>query len=192
MVDTPIRAVQSGRIRRPDLPPHMLVGPTGPVGYVMHRIDTPTPWRFHTVSNPQTGPSRRCPTHPTDPTRHLAAPGQRRRQPLPGPSRWSTESTPSSATSKNATSWSTTTRVTPRRLGDSMQFTDTAGRQFLCGVGRAGVHRPELAGLNLATAARDKPSDLFARRAHSSPTDGRQPPLPAREPGPAPANNPTR
>ncbi|UXA19084.1 hypothetical protein [Mycobacterium sp. SMC-4] len=58
-----------------------------------------------------------------------------------------------------------TTRVTLVDC-DSMQFTDPTGRQFLCGVGRPEFTAPELAGLDLATTARHKSSDLFALAVH--------------------------
>jgi hypothetical protein len=58
-----------------------------------------------------------------------------------------------------------TTRVTLVDC-DSMQFIDGSGHQYLCGVGRPEFTAPELAGLNLATTARKKPSDLFALAVH--------------------------
>ncbi len=58
-----------------------------------------------------------------------------------------------------------TTRVTLVDC-DSMQFTDKQGHQFLCGVGRPEFTAPELAGLDLASSARRKPSDLFALAVH--------------------------
>jgi hypothetical protein len=60
---------------------------------------------------------------------------------------------------------SDTTRVTLVDC-DSMQFTDADGHQFLCGVGRPEFTAPELAGANLSTTAREKPSDLFALAVH--------------------------
>jgi DNA-binding helix-hairpin-helix protein with protein kinase domain len=47
-----------------------------------------------------------------------------------------------------------------------MQFTDAAGRQFLCGVGRPEFSAPELAELNLRHQPRDTASDLFALAVH--------------------------
>ncbi|WP_179475850.1 hypothetical protein [Mycolicibacterium vinylchloridicum] len=49
---------------------------------------------------------------------------------------------------------------------DSIQFADSRGRQFFCGVGRPEFTAPELAGLDLSAAVRDKPSDLFALAIH--------------------------
>src|SRR6202011_5170683 len=45
---------------------------------------------------------------------------------------------------------------------DSMQFTDAAGRVFLCGVGRPEFTAPELAGAELSAHPRRKPADLVA------------------------------
>ena len=58
-----------------------------------------------------------------------------------------------------------TTRVTLVDC-DSMQFTDASGQQYLCAVGRPEFTAPELAGVDLAVTAREKPSDLFALAVH--------------------------
>ncbi|HRD11795.1 MAG TPA: hypothetical protein PLI79_08030 [Mycobacterium sp.] len=166
MVDTPPSgAVQSDGFAVLTWPLHMLVGPTGPVGYVMHRIDTSNAVEIHTVSNPTN-----------------------RAKPLPNAPQWTPHVTWLHLVNVAANLClavevvhrvdavigdfqernilvNDTTRVTLVDC-DSMQFTDTAGRQFLCGVGRPEFTAPELAGLNLATAARDKPSDLFALAVH--------------------------
>jgi DNA-binding helix-hairpin-helix protein with protein kinase domain len=49
---------------------------------------------------------------------------------------------------------------------DSMQFTDPAGRQYLCTVGRPEFTAPELAGIDLHTQPRSQASDLFALAIH--------------------------
>ncbi|TDO10469.1 hypothetical protein EV580_4758 [Mycobacterium sp. BK086] len=49
---------------------------------------------------------------------------------------------------------------------DSIQFADSRGRQFFCGVGRPEFTAPELVGLDLSAAVRHKPSDLFALAIH--------------------------
>lgn len=49
---------------------------------------------------------------------------------------------------------------------DSMQFTDSSGRQFLSPLGRPEFTAPELADVDLRTTARDKSSDLFALAVH--------------------------
>jgi len=58
-----------------------------------------------------------------------------------------------------------TTRVTLVDC-DSIQFTDRSGGTFLCAVGRPEFTAPELAGVDLAVTARQKPSDLFALAVH--------------------------
>jgi DNA-binding helix-hairpin-helix protein with protein kinase domain len=49
---------------------------------------------------------------------------------------------------------------------DSMQFTDTRGRQYLCGVARAEFTAPELSQMDLRVSPREKSSDLFALAVH--------------------------
>lgn len=49
---------------------------------------------------------------------------------------------------------------------DSMQLTDSAGRQYLSPLGRPEFTAPELAGVDLRNVARDKTSDLFALAVH--------------------------
>jgi DNA-binding helix-hairpin-helix protein with protein kinase domain len=58
-----------------------------------------------------------------------------------------------------------TTRVTLVDC-DSMQFTDTAGRQYPSPLGRLEFTAPELAGLDLRLAPREQSSDLFALAEH--------------------------
>ncbi|GAY17823.1 hypothetical protein [Mycobacterium sp. shizuoka-1] len=49
---------------------------------------------------------------------------------------------------------------------DSMQFTDPAGQQYLCTVGRPEFTAPELTGIDLHTQPRSQASDLFALAIH--------------------------
>jgi DNA-binding helix-hairpin-helix protein with protein kinase domain len=49
---------------------------------------------------------------------------------------------------------------------DSMQFADSAGRQFLCGVARPEFSAPELAATDLRRESRARASDLFALAVH--------------------------
>ncbi|WUI25892.1 hypothetical protein OG976_23330 [Mycobacterium sp. NBC_00419] len=166
MVDSPPSgAVQSDGFAVLTWPLHTLVGPTGPVGYVMHRIDTANAVEIHTISNPSN-----------------------RAKPLPAAPQWTPHVTWLHLVNVAANLClavevvhrvdavigdfqernilvNDTTRVTLVDC-DSMQFTDTTGHQYLCGVGRPEFTAPELAGLNLATTARHKPSDLFALAVH--------------------------
>ncbi|WP_328354304.1 hypothetical protein OG976_23325 [Mycobacterium sp. NBC_00419] len=166
MVDSPPSgAVQSDGFAVLTWPLHTLVGPTGPVGYVMHRIDTANAVEIHTISNPSN-----------------------RAKPLPAAPQWTPHVTWLHLVNVAANLClavevvhrvdavigdfqernilvNDTTRVTLVDC-DSMQFTDTTGHQYLCGVGRPEFTAPELAGLNLATTARHKPSDLFALSVH--------------------------
>jgi DNA-binding helix-hairpin-helix protein with protein kinase domain len=135
------------------------------VGYVMDRIDTATSVEIHGVSNPTT-----------------------RANPLPGGPTWTEHATWRHLVSVAANLClavaavhrvdavigdfqernilvNDTTRVSLVDC-DSMQFTDAAGRQFLCGIGRPEFTAPELAGVDLRTTAREKPSDLFALAVH--------------------------
>ncbi|WP_167103446.1 hypothetical protein [Mycobacterium sp. DL592] len=166
MVDSPPPgAVQSDGFAVLTWPLHTLVGPTGPTGYVMHRIDTSNAVEIHTISNPAN-----------------------RAKPLPTAPQWTPHVTWLHLVNVAANLClavevvhrvdavigdfqernilvNDTTRVTLVDC-DSMQFTDTTGHQYLCGVGRPEFTAPELAGLNLATTARHKPSDLFALAVH--------------------------
>lgn len=137
----------------------------GTSGYLMSRVDTSNAVEIHSVSNP------------TD-----------RMNPLPAAPQWTPHITWNHLVSVAANLClavetvhevnavigdfqernilvNDTTRVTLVDC-DSMQFTDRSGRQFLCGVGRPEFTAPELAGLDLASTARRKPSDLFALAVH--------------------------
>ncbi|SHU17922.1 putative secreted protein [Mycobacteroides abscessus subsp. abscessus] len=145
-------------------PLHLIEEP-GTVGYVMPRIDTSHAVEIHTVSNPAN-----------------------RANPLPSAPQWTRFATWSHLVNVAANLClavdavhqvdavigdfqernilvSDTTRVTLVDC-DSMQFTDAAGRQFLCAVGRPEFTAPELAGQNLAVTPRQRPSDLFALAVH--------------------------
>lgn len=145
--------------------PLQRVSGDGHSGYLMSRVDTSNAVEIHSVSNP------------TD-----------RMKPLPGAPQWTPHVTWRHLVSVAANLClavetvhkvdavigdfqernilvNDTTRVTLVDC-DSMQFIDRSGRQFLCGVGRPEFTAPELAGLNLMTTARGKPSDLFALAVH--------------------------
>ncbi|UUO01121.1 hypothetical protein M4D79_21060 [Mycolicibacterium novocastrense] len=153
----------------------------GAVGYLMPRIDTSDAVEIHTLSNPAN-----------------------RANPLPSAPVWTPNVTWSHLVNVAANLClavetvhrvdavigdfqernilvNDTTRVTLVDC-DSMQFTDASGRQYLCGVARPEFTAPELARVNLAVTAREKPSDLFAfGGAHPSSIDGRQSSVPQRK-----------
>lgn len=140
-------------------------GNDGTSGYLMRRIDTGDSVEIHTISNPAG-----------------------RTNPLPSAPQWTPRVTWPHLVNVAANLClavetvhgvdavigdfqernilvNDTTRVTLVDC-DSMQFTDQAGHQFLCAVGRPEFTAPELAGVNLATTPRDNPSDLFALAVH--------------------------
>jgi hypothetical protein len=146
-------------------PLHVLESDDGAVGYVMPRVDMATAVEIHTLSNPSN-----------------------RANPLPSAPQWTKAATwihlvniaanlciaTDAAHRMGAVIGdfqernilvSDTTRVTLVDC-DSMQFTDSAGRQFLCGVGRPEFTAPELAHANLRTTAREIASDLFSLAVH--------------------------
>ncbi len=146
-------------------PTEILYGASGPVGFLMPRIDTSTSVEIHTLSNPSN-----------------------RRDPLPSAPQWTRNVTWGHLVNTAANLClavqvvhrvdavigdfqernilvSDATEVTLVDC-DSMQFTDATGHQFLCGVGRPEFTAPELAGLDLRTVPREKPSDLFALAVH--------------------------
>ena len=146
-------------------PLHSVVGDDGAVGYVMPRLDTSNAVEIHTVSNPSN-----------------------RLKPLPAAPQWTphvswhhlvniaanlclavetvhrVDAVIGDFQERNILV-NDTTRVSLVDC-DSMQFTDASGNQFLCGVGRPEFTAPELAGVDLARTAREKPSDLFALAVH--------------------------
>ncbi|OBF29230.1 hypothetical protein [Mycobacterium sp. ACS4331] len=136
-----------------------------PIGFVMPRISTETSVEIHIMSNPSN-----------------------REDPLPGAPQWTRHATWGHLVNTAANLClavevvhrvdavigdfqernilvSDATQVTLVDC-DSMQFTDTAGRRFLCGVGRPEFTAPELAGANLRTQPRHQTSDLFALAVH--------------------------
>lgn len=146
-------------------PSGMLFDGDRAVGFVMPRINTATSVEIHTMSNPSN-----------------------RENPLPAAPQWPRRATWGHLVNTAANLClavqvvhrvdavigdfqernilvSDTTQVTLVDC-DSMQFTDNAGRQFLCGVGRPEFTAPELVGVDLRATARDKPSDLFALAVH--------------------------
>jgi len=146
-------------------PSGMLFDEGRPVGFVMPRIAAATSVEIHTLSNPSN-----------------------RQDPLPTAPQWTRHATWGHLVNTAANLClavqvahrvdavigdfqernilvSDTTQVTLVDC-DSMQFTDNAGRQFLCGVGRPEFTAPELAGVDLRVHPRRKPSDLFALAVH--------------------------
>ncbi|UUO01115.1 hypothetical protein M4D79_21030 [Mycolicibacterium novocastrense] len=160
----PDNAMQSDGFVVLTWPLHVVDG-DGCSGYIMSRVDTSNAVEIHAVSNPSG-----------------------RMNPLPSAPQWTPHITWFHLVSVAANLClavetvhkvdavigdfqernilvNDTTRVTLVDC-DSMQFTDDSGNQFLCGVGRPEFTAPELAGQNLATTARRKPSDLFALAVH--------------------------
>lgn len=166
MVDCPpAGAVQSDGFVVLTWPQQVLFEAGRPVGYAMPRINTAEAVELHTVSNPFN-----------------------RANPLAGTPQWTAHADWSHLLNVAANLClaveivhrvdavigdfqernifvSDTTRVTLVDC-DSMQFTDSHGRQYLCGVGRPEFTAPELATLDLRSQARDKPSDLFPLAVH--------------------------
>ena len=161
----PSGAVQSDGFVVLTWPLHVIDDGSGPMGYIMRRIDTTDAVEIHTVSNPSN-----------------------RLKPLASAPQWTPHMTWLHLVNVAANLClavdvvhrvdavigdfqernilvNDTTRVTLVDC-DSMQFTDGSGRQFLCGVGRPEFTAPELAGVDLAGTARQKPSDLFALAVH--------------------------
>ncbi|UXA20591.1 hypothetical protein [Mycobacterium sp. SMC-4] len=161
----PDGAVQSDGFVVLTWPTDLLDGSDGYAGYLMPRIDTSNAVEIHTVSNPSN-----------------------RANPLPSAPSWTPNVTWSHLVNVAANLClavdvvhrvdavigdfqernilvNDTTRVTLVDC-DSMQFTDRAGRQYLCGVARPEFTAPELAGVDLVVTARHKPSDLFALAVH--------------------------
>lgn len=146
-------------------PLHGVIGDDGLVGYVMRRLDTSNAVEIHTVSNPSNrlNPLPAAPPWTPHVTWHhlvniaanlcLAVDTVHRVDAVIGDFQ------------ERNILVNDTTRVSLVDC-DSMQFTDASGHKFLCGVGRAEFTAPELAGVDLARTAREKPSDLFALAVH--------------------------
>lgn len=147
-------------------PQDVLLDDAGVVaGYVMARIDTASAVEIHTLSNPVD-----------------------RANPLPSAPQWTkhaswahlvnvaanlclavetvhhTDAVIGDFQERNILVHDTT-RVTLVDC-DSMQVHAPDGRFFLCGVGRPEFTAPELAGVDLKTTPRQRPSDLFALAVH--------------------------
>jgi hypothetical protein len=166
MVDSPpAGAVQSDGFVVLTWPQHVVANAAGPVGYVMRRIDTADAVEIHTVSNPsnRANPLATAPQWTPHVTwLHLVNVAANLCLAVEVVHR--VDAVIGDFQERNILV-NNTTQVTLVDC-DSMQFTDAAGQQFLCGVGRAEFTAPELAGLNLAVAGREKPSDLFALAVH--------------------------
>ncbi|MGV0715514.1 hypothetical protein ABQE93_08925 [Mycolicibacterium sp. XJ662] len=161
----PDGAIQSDGFVVLTWPTDLFDGRNGVAGYLMPRIDTSDAVEIHTVSNPSN-----------------------RANPLPSAPGWTPNVTWSHLVNVAANLClavdvvhrvdavigdfqernilvNDTTRVTLVDC-DSMQFTDGAGRQYLCGVARPEFTAPELSGVDLLATGREKPSDLFALAVH--------------------------
>jgi DNA-binding helix-hairpin-helix protein with protein kinase domain len=146
-------------------PTDLISDTSGTAGYLMPRVDTTNAVEIHTVSNPSN-----------------------RARPLPGAPNWTPNVLWSHLVNIAANLClavdivhrvdavigdfqernilvNDTTRVTLVDC-DSMQFTDSEGRVYPCGVARPEFTAPELAGTDLSVTARSKPSDLFALAVH--------------------------
>ncbi len=146
-------------------PLHTLSDERGPVGYVMPKINTTNAVEIHALSNPsnRADPPANAPQWTKRATwEHLvnvagnlclAAEVVHRVDAVIGDFQ------------ERNILVADTTEVTLVDC-DSMQFTDGAGHQFLCRVGRPEFTAPELATLDLSVQAREKASDLFALAAH--------------------------
>ncbi|TDO15167.1 serine/threonine-protein kinase [Mycobacterium sp. BK086] len=161
----PAGAVQSDGFVVLTWPLHVVANAAGPAGYVMRRIDTTDAVEIHTVSNPsnRANPLATAPQWTPHMTwLHLVNVAANLCLAVEVVHR--VDAVIGDFQERNILV-NNTTQVTLVDC-DSMQFTDAAGRQFMCGVGRPEFTAPELAGLNLAVAGREKPSDLFALAVH--------------------------
>ncbi|MFS0898268.1 hypothetical protein [Mycolicibacterium litorale] len=146
-------------------PSSMLFDGDRPIGFVMPRVDTATSVEIHTMSNPtnrlEPAPNApqwtRCVTweHLVNTAANLCLAVQVVHR---------VDAVIGDFQERNILV-SDTTEVTLVDC-DSMQFTDGAGRRFLCAVGRPEFTAPELAGVDLRVDARAQPSDLFALAVH--------------------------
>lgn len=161
----PSGAVQSDGFVVLTWPLHVVDGDNGPVGYIMRRVDTSDAVEIHTLSNPSNrlNPLASAPQWtPHVSWLHLVNVAANLCLAVEVVHR--VDAVIGDFQERNILV-SDTTRVTLVDC-DSMQFTDAAGHQFLCAVGRPEFSAPELAGVNLAVTAREKPSDLFALAVH--------------------------
>ncbi|WP_372517749.1 hypothetical protein, partial [Frankia tisae] len=146
-------------------PQHLVLQGGVVLGYVMHKVDTNTTVEIHSISNP------------TD-----------RRGPLPNQPQWPKRADWAFLLNTAANLCiaveaahrvgavigdfqernilvSDTSRVTLVDC-DSMQFTATSGRRYLCDVGRPEFTAPELRNVDLKRTPRSRSSDLFALAVH--------------------------
>jgi len=161
----PPEAIQSDGFVVLAWPTEILTDGTDPVGFVMPRISTSTSVELHTMSNPsnRSNPMPSAPQWTQHATwNHLVNVAANLCLALESVHR--VEAVIGDFQERNILV-SDTTRVTLVDC-DSMQFTDSGGRQFLCPVGRPEFTAPELAGLDLRAQAREQPSDLFALAVH--------------------------
>jgi DNA-binding helix-hairpin-helix protein with protein kinase domain len=161
----PAGAIQSDGFVVLTWPLHLVNGEDGLVGYVMPRINTANAVEIHSISNP----SARMSPLPSAPQwtqhvtwRHLVNAAMNLCLAVDTVHR--VDAVIGDFQERNILV-NDTTQVTLVDC-DSMQFTDAAGERFLCGVGRPEFTAPELAGANLSTTPREKPSDLFALAVH--------------------------
>lgn len=166
MIDTiPPEAVQGDGFVVLAWPQQLVFRDGSPVGFLMPRIDTAQAVEIHSLSNPAN-----------------------RANPLPSAPQWTVAATWVHLVTAAANLClavdvvhhvdavigdfqernilvADTVRVTLVDC-DSMQFTDSVGRQYLSPLGRPEFTAPELAAVDLRTTARDKTSDLFALAVH--------------------------
>jgi DNA-binding helix-hairpin-helix protein with protein kinase domain len=161
----PSRAVQADGFVVLTWPMKVIDGPGGVVGYIMARIDTADAVEIHMVSNPshRTNPAPSGPQWTAHATwQHLLTVAANLC--LAVQAVHQTRAVIGDFQERNILV-SDTARVTLVDC-DSMQFTDTGGRQYLCGVGRPEFSAPELAGVDLRVQPREQSSDLFALAVH--------------------------
>lgn len=162
---TPAGATQPNGFVVLTWPSHVISDGRDPVGFVMPRINTATSVEIHTMSNPAN-----------------------REDPLPSSPQWTRHATWAHLVNTAANLCLAvevvhrvdavigdfqernilvvdTTEVTLVDC-DSMQFTDSTGRRYLCAVGRPEFTAPELAGVDLRSTPREQPADLFALAIH--------------------------
>jgi eukaryotic-like serine/threonine-protein kinase len=161
----PPRATQSDGFVVLTWPTFLIDDPGGAVGYTMPRIDTATAVEIHMVSNPsnRAEPASTAPQWPRHITwQHLVTVASNLC--LAVQTVHQTRAVIGDFQERNILV-SDTARVSLVDC-DSMQFSDPAGRQYLCGVGRPEFSAPELAGTDLRTTPREKATDLFALAVH--------------------------
>jgi eukaryotic-like serine/threonine-protein kinase len=166
MVETPPPGVvQSDGFVVLTWPQHLVFESGRPVGYLMPRVDTKTAVEIHTVSNPfnRANPLKGAPQWTVNATwAHLVSVAANLCLAVDAVHR--VDAVIGDFQERNVLV-SNTSRVTLVDC-DSMQFTASGGRQFLCGVARPEFAAPELAEANLRLQPRNASSDLFALAIH--------------------------